>query len=99
LLPGGSYVAITHFYDPGEGAELHDLAMELQRRFIDKGLGSGWYRTTERIAEYFGDLEIIEPGLVELDDWWPAGPPTRPRYPEERLAIGGVGVKPRAATT
>lgn len=97
LLPEGSYLAISHFWDPGEGAERHELALEMQHRFTECGLGSGWFRTTEQIAEYFGDLEIIEPGLVELDDWWPAGPPTRPRYPEERMMIGGVGYK-RPAT-
>uniref|UniRef100_UPI001575A677 SAM-dependent methyltransferase n=1 Tax=Nocardia paucivorans TaxID=114259 RepID=UPI001575A677 len=95
--PAGSYLAISHFWDPGTGDQLHDLALEMQRRFTEHGLGSGWYRTTEQIAEYFANLEILEPGLVELDDWWPAGPPTRTHYPEERLVLGGVGYK-RPAT-
>lgn len=98
-LPAGSYVAITHFWDPDDGSELHDLALELQRRFTQMGLGSGWYRTREQIAEYFGDLTLIEPGLVELEDWWPAGPPVRPRLPEERVMIGGVGYKPHGNVT
>jgi hypothetical protein len=92
-LPVGSYVAITHFYDPADGGDAHDMAIELQRRFTEMGLGSGWYRTREQIASYFGDLELIEPGLVELDDWWPMGPAIRPRLTEERLLLGGVGYK------
>ncbi|MGY2008446.1 SAM-dependent methyltransferase [Nocardia gipuzkoensis] len=92
-LPAGSYVAITHFYDPDDGGEAHEMAIELQRRFTEMGLGSGWYRTREQIASYFGDLDLLEPGLVELDDWWPMGPALRPRLTEERLLLGGVGYK------
>uniref|UniRef100_UPI002454353D SAM-dependent methyltransferase n=1 Tax=Nocardia abscessus TaxID=120957 RepID=UPI002454353D len=61
-LPAGSYVAITHFYDPADGGEAHEMAIELQRRFTEMGLGSGWYRTREQIASYFGDLDLLEPG-------------------------------------
>lgn len=95
LLPPGSYVAISHFHDPGPAEpELHVLAKELERRFTEKGLGSGWYRTTEQILEFFCGLELLEPGLVQLDDWWPAGPALRERFPEERVMVGGVAYKP-----
>jgi hypothetical protein len=93
-LPAGSYVAITNFWDPAdENPELHDLAERLERAFTEMGLGSGWYRTRAQQLEYFDGLEIIAPGLVELEDWWPAGPATRPRLPEEKVVIGGVGYK------
>ncbi|BDU04509.1 SAM-dependent methyltransferase [Nocardia cyriacigeorgica] len=92
-LPVGSYVAITHFWNPNDGSELADLAVQLQRRFVEMGLGSGWYRTKAEIASYFGDLEMIKPGLVELDQWWPMGPPTRAPFPEERVMLGGVARK------
>lgn len=93
-LPSGSYVAITHFWDPADDSEAHDMAVELQRRFTKLGLGSGWYRTRDEIASFFGDLELVDPGLVELDDWWPQGPALRPRLTEERLLLGGLGRKP-----
>ncbi|PSK96072.1 S-adenosyl methyltransferase [Haloactinopolyspora alba] len=92
-LPSGSYVGITHFWDPADGSEAHKLAKELEHRFTALGLGSGWYRTRDEIASYFGDLEMLEPGLVELDDWWPSGPQLRERFTEERLLLGGVGRK------
>ncbi|MFQ6226818.1 SAM-dependent methyltransferase [Nocardia sp. NPDC002869] len=92
--PEGSYIAITNFWDPAdEDPEPHDLAVRLEHAHVEMGLGSGWYRTREQLAEYFKGLEILEPGLVQLEDWWPAGPPTRPRLPEERLMLGGVGYK------
>ncbi|GGK97390.1 SAM-dependent methyltransferase [Nocardia jinanensis] len=100
LLPPGSYLALSHFYDPGPAdPQQHALAKELERRFTEKGLGSGWYRTNEQILEYFSGLELIEPGLVQLDEWWPAGPPLRPRYPEENAMVGGVAYKPADNST
>jgi hypothetical protein len=79
-LPRGSYVAISHFWDPAEeDPELHRLAGRLQRAFVECGLGSGRYRTREQIRAYFGGLELLEPGLAHLDDWWPAGPALQAR--------------------
>ncbi|MFI9410098.1 SAM-dependent methyltransferase [Nocardia gamkensis] len=94
LVPG-SFLAITHFWDPDDASDAHHLARELQRKFTETGLGSGWYRTRRQILDYFSDLEIVAPGLVELDDWWPAGPAVRPRLLEERLILGGLAYKPR----
>lgn len=93
-LPSGSYVAITHFWDPAEeDVELSKKARELEHTFTKLGLGSGYYRTREQIATLFGDLEMIEPGLVGLEDWWPTGPRVRRLWPEQRLILGGVGRK------
>jgi hypothetical protein len=93
LVPG-SYVAITHFWDPAdENPELHQMSKELERRFTTLGLGSGWYRNRQQITALFGDLDMVDPGVTELDDWWPDGPP-RERHPEERLLLGGLARKP-----
>ncbi|WP_280463176.1 SAM-dependent methyltransferase [Nocardia carnea] len=94
-LPAGSYVAVTNFWDPaGEDLVLHDLARNLERAFTEEGLGSGWYRTREQMLAYFAGLELLAPGLVELEQWWPSGPLGREPFPEERLMLGGVGSKP-----
>ncbi|MBF6245531.1 MULTISPECIES: SAM-dependent methyltransferase [Nocardia] len=97
-IPVGSYVAITHFWDPADGSAAHDMAVRLQHRFMTSGLGSGWYRTRDEIASFFGDLEVLAPGLVELDDWWPMGPELEPRCLEKRLLLGGVGRKTLRST-
>ncbi|MBF5000533.1 SAM-dependent methyltransferase [Nocardia sp. BSTN01] len=97
-IPVGSYVAITHFWDPADGSAAHEMAVQLQHRFITSGLGSGWYRTRDEIASLFGDLDILAPGLVELDDWWPMGPALEPRCIEKRLLLGGVGRKTANST-
>ncbi|MEU5846346.1 SAM-dependent methyltransferase [Saccharopolyspora shandongensis] len=93
-LASGSYVALTHFWDPcEEDAELHEQARSLEHSLTKLGLGTGWWRRREQIQELFGDLEMVSPGLVELDSWWPSGPLMRERYPEEHLILGGVGRK------
>ncbi|MGI5222150.1 SAM-dependent methyltransferase [Nocardia sp. CA-290969] len=103
-MPPGSYLAISHFWDPAdEDPELHTRARQAERAFVEMGLGSGWFRTREQIREFFGGLALIPPapleppGLVELDDWWPMGPWPLTRCWEQRLMLGGVAYKPDPA--
>lgn len=92
-LPAGSFVAISHFWDPAqEDPELSATARRLEDTFLRAGLGSGFYRTRSQIQDLFAGLEMMEPGLVGLDQWWPAGPAVRPLWPEERLILGGLAV-------
>jgi hypothetical protein len=55
---------------------------------------TGWYRTREQIAALLTGLDLLEPGLVELDQWWPEGPALTEPSLVERLILGGVGRKP-----
>ncbi|HEY4466053.1 MAG TPA: SAM-dependent methyltransferase [Streptosporangiaceae bacterium] len=70
-MPRGSYLAISSFRMPGEEHPEHRAtAAELAQVFKDK-LGSGNWRTDEEILTWFGDWELIEPGLVPLAEWRP----------------------------
>ncbi|MEU4310988.1 SAM-dependent methyltransferase [Nocardia sp. NPDC024068] len=92
LLPAGSFVAISHYCDPGPAnPELHALARNLEYAHAEAGLGPARYRSPEQIRELFGSLEVLDPGLTPLDEWWPHGPPTRAGSPEEQLVLGGLG--------
>ncbi|MGP4014714.1 SAM-dependent methyltransferase [Saccharopolyspora sp. 5N708] len=94
-LPAGSYVALTHWWDPAdEHPAGHDLARELELRWRESSMGTGRYRTRAEISQFFDGLELLEPGLVELHDWWPNGPQMRETSLIERLILGGVGRKP-----
>ncbi|AQZ66444.1 unnamed protein product [[Actinomadura] parvosata subsp. kistnae] len=69
VLAPGSHLAIVHFHNPGdEHPEASRIAVEAERDF-NKNLGTGRWRTRAEIASYFGDLELIEPGLVPLAEW------------------------------
>jgi hypothetical protein len=89
-----SYFAFAHFLDPGPRHELFDLAMRVQEVYLTSAMASGWFRTIDRIDDMLPGLELIEPGMVPLADWWPNGPRVRPMAPIQRLLIGAVARKP-----
>jgi S-adenosyl methyltransferase len=88
-LPSGSYVFIHHLLASDDPASA-TLQAEMQ-----KGLGRTQFRTFAEIKVLFGDLELVEPGLVLVPDWrpYPATPRVR-QHPVLRLAAAGVARKP-----
>jgi hypothetical protein len=74
-LPSGSYVFIHHLLDTGDPA-----AAALQEQMI-RGLGRVRFRTLPEVRALFGDLRLIEPGLVPVPEWRPdPGTPIRADY-------------------
>ncbi|MBQ1031313.1 SAM-dependent methyltransferase [Micromonospora parva] len=70
-LPSGSYVAISHFRDPGDrDPEGSRKAREVERVF-NESLGTGRWRTDEEILSFAEGLTVLEPGLVPLAEWRP----------------------------
>lgn len=65
-LPVGGYLLLSHFLDDDE-----PRARELERAFLEGGLGTGRFRTWPELREYFTGLEMVEPGLVYANDWRP----------------------------
>jgi hypothetical protein len=89
----GSYVSIAHFYDP-ETPEHSELARKMEDKFVHSPMGSGRFRTKEQIQALFPGLEMVDPGLVLCDDWWPDGPRLQPLNLVRQCIAGGVGRKP-----
>jgi hypothetical protein len=72
-VPPGSHVAISHFHDPGDAQpDVSKKAREVERIF-NQTLGTGRWRTMAEIVGYFGELEILDPGVVPLIEWRPDG--------------------------
>ncbi len=92
-LPSGSYIAVSHFCQPGDDSESSRLATELEDLF-QADASTGRFRTPDEIAGFFDGLDLIEPGLTLLADWWPDGPRLEPLGTAQRLMLGGVGRKP-----
>jgi hypothetical protein len=92
-MPSGSYLAISSLRLPGP--DLPDWrAITIEGEALLVGtLGSGRWREDRDIMSWFGDWEMIEPGLVSLLDWRPAEPDHEP-FPEiQHSFFGGVARK------
>lgn len=62
-------------------------------RAVTETLGTGRWRSRQEILDYFGDLELIEPGLVPLAGWRPNRGAIRHPEAVNVSFIGGVARK------
>ncbi|GGM25971.1 SAM-dependent methyltransferase [Micromonospora yangpuensis] len=92
-LPAGSYLAISHFHDPGDAQpEVSQRAREVEKVF-NETLGTGRWRTREEIMGFFGGLELLPPGLVPLAEWRPDSEKISPQTATYHTIVGGVARK------
>jgi S-adenosyl methyltransferase len=78
-LAAGSYLAVSSVRMPGpEHPQDAEKASEVQKLF-NETLGTGVWRKDEEILAWFGDWELLQPGLVPLPEWRPdtSGPVRR----------------------
>jgi hypothetical protein len=98
-LPSGSYVVLSHFFDP-EVPELTAIAKRIEQILVQGPLGAGRFRTRAEIEAMLPGLEIVQPnatsgpGLAVCDEWWPDGPRLTPLSDSARCVAGIVGYKP-----
>ena len=70
-LAPGSHMAITHFHNPGSARpEDEALALASEKQF-NENFGTGRWRFRDEILAYFGDWELVKPGLVPMPAWRP----------------------------
>jgi hypothetical protein len=84
-LAAGSHLVLSQFSadsDPDAMAELRAVAAGTPVET--------YFRSRDEIRSFFGDLDFLPPGLVDVQAWRPDGPPQPTRL---RIA-GGVAVKP-----
>jgi hypothetical protein len=83
-LPSGSYLSINDSVNTSEALE------EALRVYEASGAVPYRTRTPEQFAGYFERLDLVEPGVVNVDDWRPdPDAPRGPRIPQ----LGAVGRK------
>jgi S-adenosyl methyltransferase len=92
-MPSGSYLAISSLRLPGpELPELRAITIENEKVHTGTLTGMRW-RDDSEISSWFGDWELVSPGLVPLGDWRPpvAGHALHPRI--QQSFSGGVARK------
>lgn len=67
-VPAGSFVAVSHFAKDDE-----DTAMNATLDAMDKQMGEAVVRRTRgEVEKFFNGMDIIEPGVVQTNEWRPA---------------------------
>ena len=85
-VPSGSYLVLSH---PAHDVETERSAKAAQR--YNETVATPMHRRTrDEVARFFGGLDLIEPGLVQMHQW--RAEPTDPVAPSSGYAV--VGRKP-----
>jgi SAM-dependent methyltransferase len=96
-LPSGSYLAMTHACNPRDGGAVAELATALEEK-VKPAFPNLTFRTVEEIGTLFGGLDVLDPGVVRILDWYPPGDDEGPdddlRADARHLLYGGVARKP-----
>jgi hypothetical protein len=85
-LPRGSYLAISHVASDAQPDKAERVAAVLRQA------ADATWRNQIQVIDFFGDMQVLMPGVVYASDWRPAGPH---RLDPDRDAwiLGGVGYK------
>jgi trans-aconitate methyltransferase len=62
----GSYLAVSHASFEGDADQAEEATQQFRRRVTDFTM-----RTRREVTDLFGDLELVEPGVVYLPEWRP----------------------------
>ena len=92
-LPSGSYLAISHPSNPRDGSRLAEFSSAVEDK-LKVAFDDLYFRTADEIAGLFDGLEILEPGLVGLNEWWPPGEHLATPNGASRLLLAGLARKP-----
>jgi hypothetical protein len=92
-LPSGSHLALIHFWDPAD--EHPDISTKVHEaeQLFNETLGTGRWRRRAEIEGFFGDFEMVEPGLVPLAEWRPDAEAAAEQKDSYYTMIGGVARK------
>lgn len=91
-LPSGSHIAVSHFCDVSREYPDEAERTAVTEQIFNEMLGTGRWRKREEILGFFGDSELVEPGLVPLQDWRP-DPADPADFFTHHWLVGGVARK------
>ncbi|MEV0611164.1 SAM-dependent methyltransferase [Polymorphospora rubra] len=80
----GSYLALTHLTTP---AQMSRHTVGVVQRYRESTGSPLTFRTHEQVADLFAGWELLPPGVVPVDEWWP-----EPSDLEEAVDMGSVPI-------
>ena len=85
-MPSGSYLALS------DGTTTSETFTEAVRAYNENSASTYHPRSPEQLTGFFDGLEVVQPGVVELNQWRPDATP----FPggDEVPGMGGIGRKP-----
>ena len=86
-VPPGSYLALSHVASDIEPEKMAAMRERLNRLVAQKGT----YRTRDQVTRFFHGLELVEPGMVRIQQW---RPDSEIQARSAAAMWGGVGRKP-----
>ena len=86
--PPGSWLAISHVTVPRADAE---TAAEIAELYRSRTKTPGVLRPPAAILAFFDGYDLVEPGLVDLPEWRPDGPPDPGESYERAMVLAGLG--------
>lgn len=89
-MSAGSCVVISHATDESR----RDTVAALEKVYNRNVSTNGYFRNREDIRELFGDLKMLDPGLVAVSDWRPDPPGPPPGSERVWGTLVGVARKP-----
>jgi hypothetical protein len=87
-VPSGSYLAVAHLTADINPDEMNEVSNRLNAAMREPFV----LRPRSDVARFFDGLDLVEPGLVQVEEWKPDAPPD----PERRVVdiYAGVARKP-----
>ena len=66
-VPPGSYLLLSHVASDIEPEKMAEMGKRLNRLLAQRG----WYRNQAEVAGFFAGLDLVEPGIVPVQQWRP----------------------------
>ena len=86
-MPPGSYLALSHPAKDIDAEAMAKMAESLNKMMAEKVT----FRDRPAVARFFDGLELVEPGMVRVQEWRPA---SEIEAKSPAALWGGVGRKP-----
>jgi hypothetical protein len=67
-VPSGSYLAISHLASDLLSPKTQQDVESVTNRMVQQAIR---YRTREEVARFFEDTDLVDPGLVQVEEWRP----------------------------